>query len=106
MNKIILFIIIIAIQCSAPTSADIQNEVNREFNEKKSSLVSERLSQCQRQLYKDAQTIADSVLRIESKQSKMDSIKVPHDTLRPVIPELQFPDYKKPARDSFNKGTN
>lgn len=53
-------------------------------------------------MYQDAQSIADSILRIESKQAKMDSIKVPYDTSRPLQPEVQFPEYKKPKRDSLN----
>lgn len=79
----------------------ISAEVQRQFEERKNSLLTERLSQCTRQMYKDAQSLADSILRIESKQSKMDSIKVPYDTLRPIKPDINFPDYKKPTRDSI-----
>ncbi len=103
LNKFFLILTLILFQCSSPSAEDVKNEVDKQYNEKKSNLMMDRISQCQRQLYKDAQTIADSVLRIESKQSKLDSIKVPHDTLRPTKPELQFPDYKKPTRDSFKK---
>lgn len=92
--------IILFISCLEITPEQVEKEVLRQYEERRATIISDKMSQCQRQLFKDAQTFADSILRIESKQSKMDSIKVPHDTLRPQKPDIKFPDYKKPARDS------
>ena len=44
----------------------------------------------------------DSTLRYNSKNLKFDSILVPHDTNRPIKPEITFPQYNKPERPKFD----
>ncbi|MCC6814861.1 MAG: hypothetical protein IT267_00435 [Saprospiraceae bacterium] len=97
-----VYLIFLCLSCTEITSEKVNEEVFRQIEERKSNFIAERIIQCNRTMYQDAQSIADSILRIESKQAKMDSIKVPYDTSRPLQPEVQFPEYKKPKRDSLN----
>ena len=40
----------------------------------------------------------DSTLSFGSKYLKFDSITIPHDTNRPLKPEISFPQFNKPER--------
>ncbi|MBK8485393.1 MAG: hypothetical protein IPL31_13905 [Saprospiraceae bacterium] len=41
---------------------------------------------------------ADSILIFLSKRVKYDSLTIPYDSIRPVKPDVQFPNYKKPEK--------
>ena len=84
--------------CYKLKQEDIDQAVKRQLEERRINFLREKLTICTREVYSKAQTFADSILRIESKQAKMDSILFPHDTLKPTRPEVLFPAYKKPLR--------
>lgn len=76
------------------------------LEERKNKFMTERLLECSRKTMNKAQTYADSILRIESKSQKFDSIPVPYDTLKPDKPSITFPPYQKPKSllyDSLNQ---
>ncbi|MEO6190495.1 MAG: hypothetical protein ABIO44_09245 [Saprospiraceae bacterium] len=99
MNKYIIFLIFLGLSsCYKLKQENIDLAVKQQLEERRTNFLQEKLSICTREIYSKAQTFADSILRIESKQAKLDSILFPHDTLKPSKPEVLFPDYKKPLR--------
>lgn len=98
MNKYKWILFVFLSSCYELSPSKIDEESSRLLEERRQTYLKERMLECTRLLYSQAQTIADSILKIESRNSKLDSITVPHDTLRPSRPEVQFPEYKKPER--------
>ncbi|MEP7195173.1 MAG: hypothetical protein ABI851_01550 [Saprospiraceae bacterium] len=101
MNKFILAFLLFS-SCYQLSQEKIDQATQIQLEERKKNYFTSRLDDCTRNIQKEAQSIADSLLRIESKQSKMDSIRAPHDTLKPMKPELVFPDYKKPTKSKLD----
>ena len=81
----------------------IEAAAKAQLEERQANQLRERMAACTRVIYSEAQGRADSILRIESKEAKLDSITVPHDTMRPARPELDFPEYSAPRRDSTGR---
>lgn len=104
MNKLKILIGILVLSCGQKDQAVLDEVVGKLLSERKKVFLDEQLLQCNRNLYSLAQTTADSMLRIESKALKLDSIKVPHDTLKPIKPEVRFPQYKTPERQEKSRG--
>ncbi|HMW40056.1 MAG: hypothetical protein K1X68_05835 [Saprospiraceae bacterium] len=102
MNKILPLIAMLYLgSCYEVTREKVEALAATQLAERQSNQLRDRMAICSRLIYSEAQTRADSALRIESKQAKLDSILVPHDTLRPLRPEVDFPDYAQPSRDSI-----
>ncbi len=99
MYKLPIILLLLFCSCYELSPSRIEEETAKLLENRRQTYLNERMLECTRSLYSKAQTIADSILKIESRNSKLDSITVPHDTAKPTKPELMFPAYHKPERD-------
>jgi hypothetical protein len=91
-------VVLIFFSCQNVDSDKLDSLVRAKLNERKEKYINERLDVCKRNLMSISQSKVDSILKMESKKSKFDSIHVPYDTLRPLKPEISFPKFIKPNR--------
>ncbi len=107
LNVMFKFAVFIAIAgCGQADERKIAALAEKKLTERKEKFILERMQECNRRTMSRAQAIADSILRIESKIQKFDSIPVPYDTFKPERPEIQFPEFVRPERklaDSLNR---
>ncbi|MBK9960262.1 MAG: hypothetical protein IPP06_02670 [Saprospiraceae bacterium] len=98
--KYLLFTILILLNfsCQNPDGNKLDSLVQSKLNERKEKYFKEKLDVCRRNLMSISQSKVDSILKMESKKSKFDSISVPYDTFRPIKPEISFPKFNKPNR--------
>ncbi|MBK7810602.1 MAG: hypothetical protein IPI50_05055 [Saprospiraceae bacterium] len=90
--------VLILFGCGNEQSSRIEEMTQIKLEERKSKFINERMLDCYRKTIGKAQSISDSILRIESKIQKFDSIPVPYDTFKPSKPEIIFPPFIKPKR--------
>ena len=106
MKKIsILIIFVIELSCHSDQTDKLQNSIQEKLLERKTIFLQNKYEECRRKLMSQVQLEVDSTLSFGSKNLKFDSIAVPHDTIRPLKPEITFPEFHKPERpklDSIN----
>jgi hypothetical protein len=73
------------------------------LDERKTSFFENKQRECYKQFTREVEGLADSLLMLRTKNTKYDSLTIPYDTLRPIKPEIAFPDYKKPERETEGK---
>jgi hypothetical protein len=86
--------------CGPGDDQEVNALAEQKLLDRKEKFMAERMQECSRRTMSRAQAIADSILRIESKIQKFDSIPVPYDTFKPERPEIQFPEFVRPVRKS------
>jgi len=107
-NRIFYYCFVLGVAllgCGPADDQKIAALAERKLMERKEKFFLERMQECSRRTMSRAQAIADSILRIESKIQKFDSIPVPYDTFKPDRPEIQFPEFvrlERRAADSLS----
>lgn len=92
----ILFTILVFSSCLGEQQDSLDKLIELKLNDRKNKFMLERMADCRRRLMSQAQSTADSIIRLESKIQKFDSIPVPYDTFKPTRPAIAFPEYKSP----------
>lgn len=88
---------LIFVQCKNVT--EVSNEmVTVKLEEIRQNFIDAKTKECERMLMIEIEQRADSILISLSKKIKYDSLTIPYDSVRPVKPEVDFPDYKKPQK--------
>ncbi|MBK8243394.1 MAG: hypothetical protein IPK88_08210 [Saprospiraceae bacterium] len=95
---LILLMMVIIISCNNDTPEKLQNLIQQKLLERKTIFLQNKYDDCKRSLMSRVQLEVDSTLSFGSKYLKFDSITVPHDTNRPLKPEISFPQFNKPER--------
>jgi len=81
----------------------IVKDANEIFESRKEKYISDKIAGCKRELMIQAEHLADSNLITLINSLKKDSIFIPTDTIKPVKPNVNFPDYKKPLKPDTTK---
>jgi hypothetical protein len=95
--KFLIITIIISFIACDDESKIIKN-AHEIYNQRKQKFLDDKKTACQRELMAKAESIADSTLITLINSLKKDSLYIPTDTIRPVKPDIQFPNYKKPEK--------
>ncbi|MBK8450520.1 MAG: hypothetical protein IPL42_11060 [Saprospiraceae bacterium] len=85
------------IQCKESDELS-QEKIEQSLNERRTKFIAEKSEECNKILMAKIELEADSILIFLSKRVKYDSLTIPYDSIRPVKPDVQFPNYKKPEK--------
>ncbi|HEX5625731.1 MAG TPA: hypothetical protein VFX48_06935 [Saprospiraceae bacterium] len=96
----ILFIPAIALLALQCTTSEEKTDVlvQQKLESLRAQLRLEKLNQCENGLLQEIELEADSILILMAKRTKYDSLTIPTDSIRPLQPEVHFPEYKKPVK--------
>lgn len=99
MKTCILFglISLTLLQCTSHEQ-QMDQLVQQKLEAQRLQLIADKEQACTQQINSILDHYADSILVVLSKKIKYDSLTIPHDTLRPEKPEIEFPEYQKPEK--------
>ncbi len=106
--KVISFILLCLLFSFCKDENELTNEmIKQKLEERRTNFIQNKMEECNKELMKEIEELADSILIYQSKRTKYDSLTIPYDSIRPEKPELQFPEYKKPVKpDVIYNGKN
>ncbi len=81
----------------------IEELTSQKLAELRSQYIAEKTVACEKEFFEHVEHVADSILIDLAKKAKYDTLTVPHDTTRPLKPEIQFPTYKKPVKPELEE---
>jgi hypothetical protein len=96
-NRYLPILAFLALQC---TTSEQKTDVlvQHKLESLRSQLRLEKQNQCEVGMLREIELEADSILILMAKRTKYDSLTIPTDSIRPLQPEVQFPEYKKPVK--------
>lgn len=81
---------------NASRKSDIM--VQTQLTELRQVFIKEKTMECNKKLMQEIELQADSILIYLSKRTKYDSLRIPHDSIRPEKPSIEFPKYRNPEK--------
>lgn len=75
-----------------------QDLVQSRLIELRTKFIEERKTKCIEELMRKIELESDSILIVLAKRIKYDSLTIPYDSIRPELPEISFPEYRKPEK--------
>ncbi len=84
----------------------ISELTRQKIEELRNQYIADKTKACEKGFFENVEHVADSILIDLAKRAKYDTLTIPHDTTRPMKPEIQFPRFKKPVKPELETQKN